>query len=376
MNKSNQVSIKPQFRSIGIAVKCKTAEKCTSTSDLEAYPSKETINHTFPANNLQQLDADLASLSVGTDMSSKTISEYKPSSGEIRDSEEWDLQMKRNALNLTLYFSTTDPKRHIGVPPEWLWLLEHLSTVTGINTDDIKLTLMKIKLNDTFVRLGNQFGISSTKASNVFNKTILKIAPVLDKFIYFPGKETVIKAMPIQFRANYSHVRAIIDAFEIEIQKPSNSCNQALTWSEYKKANTLKYLVSCSPDGFINFISLGYGGRISDTHLYKISKLEEKCTVMADRGFKHINTLLFVKQCRLVRPPSKAANQKLTKNESKDTKRVASLRIHIERVIVRLREYELLTPHARLHHSIMPYIDAAVKISAALVNLQSPIIKQ
>ena len=220
VNKSNQVSIKPQFRSIGIAVKCKTAEKCTSTSDLEAYPSKETINHTFPANNLQQLDADLASLSVGTDMSSKTISEYKPSSGEIRDSEEWDLQMKRNALNLTLYFITTDPKRHIGVPPEWLWLLEHLSTVTGINTDDIKLTLMKIKLNDTFVRLGNQFGISSTKASNVFNKTILKIAPVLDKFIYFPGKETVIKAMPIQFRANYSHVLTIIDAFEIEIQKP------------------------------------------------------------------------------------------------------------------------------------------------------------
>ena len=147
-----------------------------------------------------------------------------------------------------------------------------------------------------------------------------------------------------------------------------------------KKANTLKYLVSCSPDGFLNFISLGYGGRISDTHLYKISKLEEKlpekCTVMADRGFKHIDTLLFAKQCRLVRSPSKAANQKLTKNESKDTKRVASLRIHIERVIGRLREYELLTPHARLHHSIMPYIDAAVKIAAALVNLQSPIIKQ
>ena len=83
--------------------------------------------------------------------------------------------------------------------------------------------------------MGNQFGISSTKASNVFNRTILKIAPVLDKFIYFPGNETVIQAMPLKFRANYSYVRASIDAFEIEIQKPSNSCNQALTWSEYKK---------------------------------------------------------------------------------------------------------------------------------------------
>ena len=99
LNKSYQLSIKPQFRSVGIAVKCKTAEKCTSTtSDLEAYPSKKTINHTFPANNLQQLDADLASLSVGTDISKKTISEYKHSSGEIQDSE------KRGLANETQCF--------------------------------------------------------------------------------------------------------------------------------------------------------------------------------------------------------------------------------------------------------------------------------
>lgn len=379
-SKSIQVSIRPPFRSVGVMVKSKTSDKCTSTIDLEADTSKPKINHTFPVKNLKQLDADLASLSVTDTSTSKVHSEYKPSSGELQDNEECDVQMKRNSSNVTMYFIGTDPKRYIGIPLEWLWLIQNLSTVTDISTDDIKLTLMKIKLNDTFVRLGNQFGMSCTEAGKVFTSTVLKLAEVMKTFIYFPEKQTVIKALPIQFRANYYHVRAIIDAFEIEIQKPSNSSHQALTWSEYKKGNTLKYLISCSPDGFINFISFGYGGRISDTYLYKISQLEEKlpmkCTVMADRGFKHIDTLLSAKQCRLVRPPSKSANTKFTKAESKETKRIASLRIHVERVIGRIREFELLTPHARLHHSIMPYIDSAVIVVAGLVNLQSLIIKQ
>lgn len=106
---------------------------------------------------------------------------------------------------------------------------------------------MKIKLNDTFVRLGNQFGISATKASKTFNMSVvLKLAKILKIFIYFPDKKRVKRVMPIPFRANYSDVEALIDAFEIQIEKPSDPVHQALTWSdcEYKKCNTLKYLVS------------------------------------------------------------------------------------------------------------------------------------
>lgn len=64
---------------------------------------------------------------------------------------------------------------------KWLWIIEHLYVATNISTDDIKLTLMKIRLNDTFVRLGNQFGI--TKASNIFNTSVLKLAKILKIFI-------------------------------------------------------------------------------------------------------------------------------------------------------------------------------------------------
>ncbi|KAJ8941372.1 hypothetical protein NQ318_000838 [Aromia moschata] len=122
---------------------------------------------------------------------------------------------------------------------------------------------------------------------------------------------------------------------KIQIEKPSDSVKQALTWSEYKKCNTLKYLISSTPDGFTNFISRGYGGRISDSLLVEDSGYLEivpaGCGVMADRGFKGIGKLLHERNCQLVRPPSVSSAEKPTKAEVLETKRIASLRIHIER---------------------------------------------
>jgi len=61
--------------------------------------------------------------------------------------------------------------------------------------------------------------------------------------------------------------------------------HQALTWSEYKKCNTLKYLIAISPDGLIIFISGGYEGRVSDAELFDksgiMNVLPEKCAVIA-----------------------------------------------------------------------------------------------
>ncbi|GBP40741.1 hypothetical protein EVAR_26404_1 [Eumeta japonica] len=47
----------------------------------------------------------------------------------------------------------------------------------------------------------------------------------------------------------------ISDCLEIEVQKPSKALHQALSWSEYKKASTIKYLVSCTPNGLIDYIT-------------------------------------------------------------------------------------------------------------------------
>lgn len=97
---------------------------------------------------------------------------------------------------------------------------------------------------------------------------------------------------------------------------------------------------------------------------------------MADRGFKHIECLLQKKGCTLIRPPSVSSNLNPTKSEVIKTRCIANLRIHIERVIGRLREFEFLTSHAGIPYQTLDIIDEIVLIAAALINLQTPIIAQ
>ncbi|XP_011859108.1 PREDICTED: uncharacterized protein LOC105556620 [Vollenhovia emeryi] len=313
-------------------------------------------------------------------VTSSSHSEYQPSTDEISNLlEEKELEMKRTALRLTNYFISSDSKNYIGLPSKWLWIIEELQILTGIPTDHIKLIFMKIRKNDTFRRLGDQFGLSAAGASKIFNRNVQKIAHVLQTLIYCPSKDSLKEALPIPFRLNFSNVAGIIDCFEIQIEKPSNALHQALTWSEYKKCNTIKYLICISPDGFIIFISGGYGGRVSDVELFEksviMSILPEKSALMADRGFKQIQCILHKKHIELVRPPSVSTQQKSTKEEVLLTKRIASLRIHVERVIRRIREFSILEPHATIDHYTMPYIESVVKIAASLINLQEPVIK-
>ncbi|KAJ8952444.1 hypothetical protein NQ314_007555 [Rhamnusium bicolor] len=73
-----------------------------------------------------------------------------------------------------------------------------------------------------------------------------------------------------------------------------------MTWSDYKKCNTLKFLISSTPDGMITFISGAFGGRASDKEIISQSnffnELPNACAVMADRGFKEIDFMLAKKK--------------------------------------------------------------------------------
>lgn len=219
------------------------------------------------------------------------------------------------------------PKPYIGIPDNMLFILKILENEVGIKLRDICLTLEKIKLNHTFIILGDEYGTSPSNANTIFRKTVPILAHYLKKFIFWPSQKSIKVSLPLLFRARYNNVLSIIDCFEIEINKPSNSLYQALTWSEYKKCNTIKYLISSTPDGMVNFISDGFGVRTTDATIVEKSQylniLSPKSEVMADRGFKHIESLLQKKGCKLIRPPSVLNNSQPTKSEVIETRRIA-----------------------------------------------------
>ena len=97
-------------------------------------------------------------------------------------------------------------------------------------------------------------------------------------------------SMPHQFIESFGkHVAAIVDCFEILIEKPSYLHARAQTFFQYKHHHTMKYLIVITPQGFISFVSKGWGGRTSDKHLTEncgfLDKLLPGDIVLADRGF-------------------------------------------------------------------------------------------
>ena len=84
-------------------------------------------------------------------------------------------------------------------------------------------------------------------------------------------------------------VAVISDCFEIPIQRPRSVKSRALSYSHYKSRLTAKYLIGVTPQGFVSYISSGWGGRTSDVKVTEecgiLDNLELGDIVLADRGF-------------------------------------------------------------------------------------------
>lgn len=296
------------------------------------------------------------------------------SSTEVSDDEQKEKRKVTVLDNIKKF-----PRFFLGLSKTMSYIVNMLSEEVKCDPVNVLITLQRIRQADTFFRLGLDFNFSTGHISKIFKNTLPKIAYLLRQLIIWPSEQKIKRNLPIQFRYKYKNVQSIIDCYEVEIEKPTNPNLQAMTWSSYKNCNTIKYLISATPDGLINFISEGYGGRTSDIAITKDCKyleiLPTNCVVMADRGFKELAPLLAAKNCKLIRPPSVSAQEKLSKESIRESKKIASCRVHIERVIRRVREFNYVQPHSRINIKNVYMLDQIMYTICGLVNLQKSLLK-
>lgn len=308
---------------------------------------------------------------------SEDHSSFNPSPDE---SDEEITEPYNGRRQSTISLLETKSRFYLGIPEEIYHIVEYICEIGKIRHVDVLISLKKIRTGHVYQMIADDFEISTSLVQKIFKTSVPKIASCVQNLIIWPDSEKIVLNLPISFRHRYKRVESIIDCFEIEIQKPSNPVRQALTWSEYKKCNTIKFLISSTPNGVVNYVSGAFGGRTADKEIVEhsgyLEKLHYDKMVMADRGFKHIEHLLSQKRCRLVRPPSVPGHTILSKEEVKESKKIASLRIHVERVIRRLREFEMLEAHAKIHPNLLYLMNHIVIIACGLVNVQGPLIQK
>lgn len=245
------------------------------------------------------------------------------------------------------------------------------------------LTLMRLRLNLSGQDLAYRFNVHSSTVSRTFTYVIEVMCTRLKPLIFWPNRDNLRKTMPMDFRKHCPSCAVIIDCFEIFIERPMNLLARAQTYSSYKHHNTVKYLIGITPQGTVSFISDGWGGRVSDKHLTEncglLNHLIPGDTVLADRGFD-IQDSVGICCARVAIPAFTKGKKQLTGIDVEQTRRIANVRIHVERVIGFIRQkYTFLSGTLPIDFITsrddgVPLIDKVVVVCCALSNICDSVI--
>ncbi|XP_072142117.1 uncharacterized protein [Dermacentor andersoni] len=244
---------------------------------------------------------------------------------------------------------------------------------------------MRLRLGLLCGDLARRYEVSVAYVSGTFSRVLDDLVKIMQEVVVRLSRSRLRASMPERFRnSEYSRTTCIFDCTEALMQRPWKLMARSQRVSQYKGANTMKFLTVIAPNGFIMFVSDVYGGRASDKYIVKTCGVEEYLLpgdeIMADRGFK-LDPYLEVQGIKMNRSAFTkvfilffSGEDQLPESEVTETRRIASLRIHVERAINRIKTY-------RIFKQVLPiksrkYASKIVLVCAGLCNLKRPLINE
>ena len=232
----------------------------------------------------------------------------------------------------------------------------------------IFLTMVRIRKGFDIKHLSFLFNISQSHVSRVFTLWVNVLDQCFNPLLKWPDQDVACANIPKPF-ASFPRTCCITDYTEFAMEKPFRPTAQKQTWSFYKHGNTAKLLVAIRPCGVITFISKVFVGSVSDVEIVKksgfLNLIRANDDVMADRDF-NIRHLMLERKAPLNIPAfSKGSN--LSMKAFKRSRRIASVRIDVERAIRRMKCFKILSGIIPLKLRLC--LDQILKVVSVLSNL-------
>jgi len=257
--------------------------------------------------------------------------------------------------------------------------------------DQFLMTAMKLRLNLHFETLADMFKSSKTTLQRIFWKWVNILYVKLAFLIKWPDHDASAKTLPHIFRQYFPRLTGIIDCTEIFIERPRSLKARAEVCSNYKRHSTAKVLIACTPQGAVSFVSKVWGGRVSDVDLVRRSGFisnkyhHRGDQILADRGFTLEDEFAAVCGVELIIPSFTKGKLQLSAREVETSRQIASIRIHIERIIGLMKNrYTILSgtmPITMVNsrsneasNQAISSIDKIITVCAALTNLGDGIV--
>ncbi|KAI7789388.1 hypothetical protein IRJ41_018296, partial [Triplophysa rosa] len=227
--------------------------------------------------------------------------------------------------------------------------------------DEFFLFLVHLSVGLTQRDLAHRFNIHQSTVSRKLTTWANFLYTTLGSVRIWMSEEEVKANLPKDFK-DYPDAQVIIDCTELRCQTPSSLLLQSEVFSSYKSHCTFKGLIGMAPHGAVTFVSSLYAGSISDKELFKqsglVSLLKPGMAIMVDKGFLVDDCV----SCKVYRPAFLSKREQMSANEVRETQSIARLRVHVERLIRRVKQNK--------------FINQLFTVACLLVNYQNgPLVK-
>lgn len=239
--------------------------------------------------------------------------------------------------------------------------------------DELFLFLSFLALGEKQKALGVRFQVSQSTVSRIILTWSNFLLSTLGSLKIWQSQEKIKEYLPDDFK-NYSDTTVILDCTEFRCQTPSSPLIQSEVYSQYKSYCTVKGMIGIAPHGAVTFISPLFAGSISDKQLFMQSGicrfLKPDSAIMVDRGFLIDNVV----PCKVYRPAFLSGREQLPENEMVKSQEIAQLRVHVERVIRRLKEHQVF--HYDIPLNMFGNVNQLFMVACLLLNYENqPLVK-